>query len=89
VLARTKDQRSARRRPTNRLAKICHEEGGSEVYCRIVDISDGGARLMLTRHLPLELPDQFMLFLSLDGRVSLPCNVVWRDARQVDVKFTG
>ena len=55
------------------------------VPCTLKDISDQGARL----HMPGngDVPDQFLLFLSESGRAHRRCQVAWRVADQIGVKF--
>jgi hypothetical protein len=53
--------------------------------CRTLDISAGGARL---DSLPAdELPKQFLLCLSRDGKVRRNCRVMWRTDKQIGVHF--
>jgi hypothetical protein len=51
----------------------------------IVDLSDAGARLKLDPK--IQLPSEFILVLSRDGRLNRRCRSVWRDDDIVGVKF--
>jgi hypothetical protein len=55
--------------------------------CAISDISDGGARLVLNSE--ADLPEQFVLLLTKEGRARRTCRVVWRSGSIVGVEFTG
>jgi PilZ domain-containing protein len=53
--------------------------------CRIIDISDTGARLEV-KNLDA-VPDQFILLLSYDGRLRRQCSVVWRSETAIGIEF--
>ena len=55
--------------------------------CEVKDVSEGGA--MLVRSNPDELPRQFVLSLSRDGRVRRRCQIVWQTTNHIGVRFTG
>jgi hypothetical protein len=46
------------------------------------NISEQGAMLEID-----SAPDQFILFLTMDGERKRPCRVIWREGRQVGVMF--
>lgn len=54
--------------------------------CKLVDVSETGARIILKQD--ESLPDRFLLLLSEDGGARRKCRVVWRDARVIGVAFT-
>jgi len=54
------------------------------IDCRIVDVSDGGARV--TAAPGVEIPDVFQLQID-SHRILGAAEVVWRGPRQVGVKF--
>ncbi|TPI26875.1 PilZ domain-containing protein [Mesorhizobium sp. B3-2-1] len=58
----------------------------SEIGCTVRDQHAGGAELKI----PLEsrVPDQFLLYVPLDG-VAYRCEVRWRRNDRVGVQFTG
>src|SRR5262245_17266628 len=53
--------------------------------CTILDVSQEGARLAVTR--PSDLPDAFILVLSRNAQVFRRCSVKWRSKSQVGVQF--
>jgi len=57
------------------------------INCDVMNISDGGARIVPKT--PEMLPAQFVLFLALDGSERRTCRVVWRDGFDVGVAFEG
>jgi hypothetical protein len=55
--------------------------------CEIRDVSEGGAMLVFS---PADdLPTQFVLSFSRSGRVRRQCEVVWRAAKHIGIRFTG
>jgi methyl-accepting chemotaxis protein len=55
------------------------------LLCSIADISETGARIILTQD--CELPDQFVLLLSRGGQARRKCRLVWRDGLAIGVAF--
>jgi hypothetical protein len=49
------------------------------------DVSESGARLILARN--QQIPDRFVLLLAASGGPRRHCQVVWRDATIVGVRF--
>lgn len=83
-MAGLQEHRKARRKPVAYPAELA-PEGGSAVRCRLVDISQTGARLTLATVVRLSGP----LTLSLAGAaVRRPCHLVWQDGRGVGVRFS-
>lgn len=80
----THDQRKSRRRPISYLARL-ELRPGKVVGCMLSDISDTGARLDVPY--PDKVPDRFRLWLTASGNARRTCQVVWRKARQMGVKF--
>lgn len=66
-------------------ARIARADGSAVEFCRLLDISDGGARLEVAN--AEALPDNFTLLLSYDGRMYRQCAVVWRSQGSVGVEF--
>jgi hypothetical protein len=56
--------------------------------CKVLDMSEGGARLSISRTLP-RLAHTFTLALFKDGSLNRDCKIVWTDGRSVGVKFTS
>ena len=86
MTSRGSDKRKAVRRPTDRAATICHEATGLERDCRVLDISERGARLAFT-YPPKDLPHDFVLQTGPGGCVKWNCELVWTEAKTVGVKF--
>lgn len=55
------------------------------IPCMMLDLSDAGARLKLDAK--TELPTEFILVLSRDGRLNRPCRIVWREEEMFGVRF--
>jgi hypothetical protein len=66
-------RRRSERRAVSALAKIQFGIGMLPRDCRIVDISDGGARVIAEN---LDIPAEFTIILS-EGRPR-PCRLAWR-----------
>ena len=79
---------SERRRTLRRRAlkggRIVFNNGGSTIVCRIRDLFDAGAKLIVTS--AVGIPDDFSLAFD-DGSASLPCVVRWRSATSISVEF--
>jgi hypothetical protein len=54
--------------------------------CRTLDISESGAKIVLST--PDDLPLEFLLSLSSDGKVRRRCQLKWRDGNKIGVQFT-
>jgi hypothetical protein len=54
--------------------------------CSTLDISETGAKIMLPA--VDEIPAEFLLSLSRDGRVRRRCQLKWRDGDKIGVRFT-
>jgi PilZ domain len=81
----------ARKNPRHRMDRAAAVVFGSPVRrlrCRILDMSDGGARLAVSGSIE-ELPRAFILVLFGDASVQRDCQIVWADKRRVGVKFTS
>jgi hypothetical protein len=63
-------------------AKI--DYGGDKYPCIVRDISSTGAALDFSEL--IRIPDEFTLILP-DGKLKLPCRVVWRKAYRLGVLF--
>ena len=79
-----KNKRKALRRSVRYTAWIVRD--GDELHgCALFDISDTGARIDVEDS--NSVPDRFMLLLSGNGKARRRCGVVWRQPRQIGVKF--
>jgi hypothetical protein len=76
-------------RRKNRRAFVCEAlielgNGSSLQPCHVVDISDGGARLIVGK-LPSHLPVQVTLWVQ--GKVRRVCTTAWQRDGEVGVRF--
>jgi hypothetical protein len=81
----TREQRNARRKPLHYRAWIVPAPKHAAQECMLADFSDTGARI----HRPneFEIPDDFVLLLTADGRLGRRCRVVWRTMAYIGVQF--
>lgn len=73
------------RRPIRLNAIISGTNGSYITKARTVDLSASGAKLQLDKE--VTLPLQFQISLSEKGGVQRVCEVVWRSATTVGVRF--
>lgn len=66
-------------------ALIVNLDGSAIEGCAMVDISETGAQLMLRE--AIQIPNQFILLLSKDGKVRRHCEVVWREGKMLGIRF--
>ena len=79
-------RRKSQRRAVNLPAGILAEAGGPLIcQCKMADVSQGGARLVLED--ASLVPDAFVLVLSQGSRAHRKCKVRWRAATAVGVEF--
>jgi hypothetical protein len=79
------ESRKNSRRPVRQGAWIFPGGGTPSIPCVMVDLSVSGARLKVDPG--RELPSQFILVLSRDGRLNRHCQTMWRDQDMVGVQF--
>ena len=80
------DKRKHQRKLTLKTGNINFVSSGNERDCAIVDISDGGACLMVENG--REIPDSFDLTIGRDG-LTRACKVAWRNGHKIGVSFEG
>ncbi|MGL4287533.1 MAG: PilZ domain-containing protein, partial [Phreatobacter sp.] len=80
-----KNNRKAERRGLNYRSWISFDDGPCAIPCSLADVSETGARIMLGS--AADMPQQFELTLTQNGRVTRRCLVVWRDDRALGVRF--
>jgi hypothetical protein len=80
------EQRMTSRRPMRRGAQAVFNASEPPIPCIIWDLSDGGARLALTRPLR-DLPPSFTLVLFKEPRLARKCEIIWIGSRFMGVKF--
>jgi hypothetical protein len=66
-------------------AKVQTSPGIAPRDCVLLDVSEGGARLMLEK--TGDLPEDFTLFLSERGAPRRQCHIAWRSPAEVGVNF--
>ncbi|MEJ0075183.1 MAG: PilZ domain-containing protein [Alphaproteobacteria bacterium] len=79
------NRRKSVRRAIGYGAAIVAPDGAWTRKCRVVDISESGAKLALEE--PGELPKAFVLMLSERGGPKRRCHVVWETGEQLGVEF--
>jgi hypothetical protein len=79
------DKRRAPRKKIAAVGFLYTTDGWPLGECRLKDISSGGARF--SHALSEDLPAEFFLSLSRDGKVRRRCEVRWREKDQVGVRF--
>ena len=83
ALYMSSNRRKFARRALTYPAKIIANDGSWGRNCRLLDVSDGGARLVTEK--PLELPENFTLALS--GKTARRCRLKWMDDCEIGVIF--
>jgi hypothetical protein len=73
------------RRQFQYTARIIADAAAPPRPCAISDISDTGARIVLNSE--ADVPEQFVLLLTKEGRARRKCRVVWRSGAMVGVAF--
>jgi len=79
------EKRNAPRRPLNANGFLYWPDGRAIGPCQVEDVSQGGAKLI--HRMDAELPSQFILALSRDGRVRRICQIAWRAKDRFGVRF--
>src|SRR5262249_17178114 len=68
-------------------ARIVSIDGARFFPCRISDVSQSGAKLAIIDS--TEIPDTFFLALSSRGTAHRNCEIVWRKAKVIGVRFVS
>jgi hypothetical protein len=84
-MSKNSNRRKFVRRPLSYPAKIVATDGSWGRNCRVIDVSDGGAKLALEK--PAELPQEFILALSVRGKAARKCQLMWTDENEIGVQF--
>ena len=79
------NRRKSIRRAIGYGAKIVATDGSWNRECRVLDVSETGAKLAIDQ--PTELPQDFMLSLSAHGSAIRQCQVVWAAGCEIGVRF--
>ena len=80
------EKRKWRRKPIGTAAFLYSFDGQRIGPCQVKDVSQGGA--MLVHSNADDLPRQFVLSLSRNGRVRRRCQIVWQTTNHIGVRFT-
>jgi hypothetical protein len=80
-----RDQRKKSRRNITATAYIYSVDGWPIGECKTLDMSETGAKLAWTSE--EEVPPEFLLSMSRDGKVRRRCCVKWRTPDSIGVKF--
>jgi PilZ domain-containing protein len=82
----SREKRAHVRRVIAHRARVESPDGSFAAECVMIDVSAGGARLILSTTDPL--PDRFFLVLSHDGALRRLCEPMWHsEATAVGVQF--
>jgi hypothetical protein len=81
----TKERRSHIRRSIAQRGRIESPDGLFAGDCTMIDVSAGGARLVLST--PDRLPNRFFLILPQDGTLRRQCLPVWQTDTKAGVQF--
>ena len=81
----TANRRKFTRRSIGYSAKIVASDGSWGRDCKVIDVSDSGARLAIEAG--AELPKDFILALSMDGKATRQCHVMWTTDSEIGVVF--
>ena len=81
----TPEKRKTSRKPFERRAWIDLEDGPHPLSCVLGNLSDTGAKIIVPSG--KELPDEFVLRLTPDGRVARKCRIAWKSGAEVGVAF--
>jgi len=81
----SREQRKTPRKRVNTVAYLYTTDGSPLGECRMKDISAGGAKLV--HSIADELPSEFFLLFSRNGRVRRRCQIRWRDEKHMGVQF--
>jgi PilZ domain len=62
-------------------------DGSTRRDCTVLDVSEGGARIMVSS--PVKIPREFWLVFSKFGTRRRRCRVAWRSTEQIGVTYVG
>lgn len=81
-----REQRKHERRLTLKTANIHFDVNGEERECAVLDLSDGGACVIVAS--TTDVPDTFALTTDRDG-LTRECKVIWRKGNRLGLSFKG
>ena len=79
------NKRGTKRIELDREAWISLDRPATPIECRIVDISDSGAKIEIID--AQGFPETFDLFLTRNGSVRRRCKIAWQDADTMGLRF--
>jgi hypothetical protein len=79
------NRRRSLRRAIGYRAKIVATDGSWDRDCRVLDVVQTGAKLALDQ--AAELPQHFILALSIQGNATRRCRLMWAADLQIGVRF--
>jgi PilZ domain len=82
----SENNRKKQRKPVSMAGFIYTIDGWPISECKMLDISEGGAKLSLSSS--ETVPDEFLLSLSRNGNVRRRCHLRWRKEGVFGVRFT-
>jgi PilZ domain len=81
------EKRKKNRKAFERRAWIDFGDGKPAFGCVLGNLSDSGAKIIIPPG--KDLPDEFVLRLSADGRVARRCRIAWKSGGEAGVAFTA
>jgi hypothetical protein len=81
----SKDKRRKPRKMVSAVGFIYTIDGWPIGECKTLDISETGAKLIWT--CGEEVPPEFLLSLSKDGKVRRHCHLKWHEGEKIGVRF--
>jgi hypothetical protein len=79
------NRRKGARRAIGYNAKIVANDGSWDRDCRVLDVSQTGAKLAVAQ--ASDIPQDFILALSMDGKATRQCHVMWVKDGEIGVVF--
>jgi hypothetical protein len=79
--------RRSERTPSNGCAVIRTEDPSPAVSCTVLNLSEGGAKLLVDEQTPL--PTEFILFLRAGSSIGRRCHTIWRIGNKIGVRFVS
>jgi hypothetical protein len=79
------EQRKSKRREIGFKALLLSHQGAILSPCHVIDLSEGGARLLLKT--AVGMPETFTLVLSRHARTRRECRIKWKNELECGVEF--
>jgi hypothetical protein len=81
-----RERRHSSREPVRYKALIDTGEGTLPLHCTVLNVSEDGARVLLTSYW-IPLPEEFSLVFTRYGMIRRRCRMVWRSGADVGVTY--